>query len=80
MNCVEAIDLMGEALDCRLSPANLSGFEQHMTECASCGTYFEQLRLTRDGLRSMPSIPIANPRREELLQLFRREFERKDRR
>lgn len=55
---------------------NISNFEEHMEECSPCRTYLEQLRITREALRLLPSEGGENPRRGELVDEFIREFER----
>ena len=47
MNCYEAIDVMGDAVEGRLQAALVAGFEEHITECHSCGSYFVQLATAR---------------------------------
>jgi anti-sigma factor RsiW len=74
MTCQEAIDLMGDAIDGRLPPSAGPGFQEHMTECSSCGTYFGQLRLTRQALGSASRPAVSSPHRDELLARFREEF------
>ena len=75
MTCQEAIDLMGEAIDGRLPAPAVAGFQQHMTECSSCGTYFGQLRLTRLALGWLPRPTVSSPHRQELLSRFRKELD-----
>ena len=76
MNCHEAIDVMGDAAEDRLDARYCSGFREHMEECPACATYYGQLRLTRQALRSIaPADPGSPPKRSELLERFRREFE-----
>ena len=53
MNCYEAIDVMGDAVEGHLDPVYRSGFDEHMAECRPCRTYFEQLGLTRQALRRL---------------------------
>ena len=53
MNCHEVIDVMEEALEGRLPAGLRAGFEEHVTACASCGTYLEQLRITHEALPSL---------------------------
>lgn len=74
MTCQEAIDLIGDAMDGRLPPSAAAGFQEHMTECSSCGTYFEQLRLTRQALGSLPRPTASSPQRGGLLSRFRQQF------
>jgi anti-sigma factor RsiW len=74
MTCVEAIDIMGDALDGALPAQVLPEFEEHMVECPSCGEYLGQLRITRDALRSLPRDASTSPHRAELLRRFRERF------
>jgi len=78
MNCEEAIDIMEVVLEGRLEPALRADFQEHITECAPCGTYFEHLRLTRQALQLQRRAGSTSPRREELIDAFRDEFERED--
>lgn len=75
MTCQEAIDVMGEALEDRLAPELRPGFDEHMTECEPCAMYFEHLHVTRRVLLTMPAEDATSPRRDELIEKFRREFE-----
>ena len=70
MECPEAIDLMGDALEHALSGATRLGFEEHIGECASCGAFFDQLQVTCTVLRNLPP-PRHRPRWLELLTAFR---------
>jgi len=76
MTCQEAIDVMGEAVEGCLVPGLRPGFDEHIAECHPCATYFEHLHLTRRALRSMPHEGGTSPRRSELIEKFRKEFER----
>ena len=73
MNCYEAIDLMGEALEGRLAADARPGFDEHLGECAACRTYLDQLRVTRETLGRLPRRPATSPRRSDLLATFRKE-------
>jgi anti-sigma factor RsiW len=77
MNCLEAIDVMGDAAEDRLDPSCSAGFQEHMEECPACAAYYEQLRLTRLALKHLPATDGGStPRRSELVERFRREFEK----
>jgi len=76
MNCVEAIDVMEDAIEGRLDPGLRTSLEEHLAECGPCGTYFEQLGITRQALRSLRSATGKNPVREELMDAFREELDR----
>ena len=62
MNCYEAIDLMGDALEGRLGAELRAGLKAHLEECAPCSNYFDQLRLTRRALENLPPPSETNQR------------------
>jgi len=75
MDCIEAIDVMGIAAEDRLEPGLVAGFEEHLAECRSCATYYDQLRHTRQTLRSLPRDDRpSHPGRQALLDHFRKQF------
>ena len=78
MDCHEAIDLMGEALEGGLATAARSGFDGHLEECAACRNYFDQLRVTRGVLRRLPREPEPGARPPGLIEAFRKEFRTED--
>jgi hypothetical protein len=78
MNCPEAIDLMADAIEGRLPPALRAGFEEHITECVPCGTYLEQLCLTRQVLHLARRRGSTSPRRKELIEVFKDESEQEN--
>jgi predicted anti-sigma-YlaC factor YlaD len=71
MECAEAIDVMGEALDGCLEVSLQRQFDEHLVECHPCRTYFEQLTVTRAALRAVASEGGTSPRRDELIAGFR---------
>jgi hypothetical protein len=75
MNCREAIDVMGEALVSELPTSLRSGFEEHMEECISCRTYFDQLCVTRQAVRALPVDRPPAHRVQDLIRRFREEFD-----
>ena len=74
MNCYEAIDLIGDAIEGTLMPAARAGLDDHFAECPPCRNYMDQLRLTREALGALPRPGDAGCRRAELVAKFRREF------
>jgi hypothetical protein len=74
MNCYEAIDLIGEALENRLSPESRAGFDEHIEECSVCSTYLDQLRMTLLALERLPRPRETSPWRPELIAAFQREW------
>ena len=74
MNCYETIDLMDEALEGRLAEASRPGFDEHLEECTTCRTYFDQLQATVQALGHLPRSADAGRRRAELIAEYQRQF------
>lgn len=74
MNCHEAIDLIGDAIEGTLAPDALAGLDEHFAECPPCRNYMHQLRLTRQALGHLPATDEAGERRDDLIARFKREF------
>lgn len=74
MNCYEAVDLMGDALEGTLAAALRDGFDGHLAECRPCRVYMEQLVLTRGALGRAGDPPRTSPHRDDLIAEFRRRF------
>jgi len=70
MNCYEAIDLMGDAIENRVPSESRTGFEEHLDECPACCTYFEQLQATVSALARLPR--RSGVLTQDLLDAFRR--------
>lgn len=71
MNCYEAIDLMGDAIEHRVPSESRAGFEEHLDECPACCTYFEQLRTTVAALARLPRRSDSRVSTQELLEAYR---------
>ena len=71
MNCREAVDVMGEAVEDRLDPALRDDFAEHMDECVSCGAYYDQLRVTREALRHLPPDEVPEAYRRIIIEAFK---------
>ncbi len=74
MNCVRAIDLMGDAIEGCLVANLKEGFYEHVEACTPCGTYFEQLCFTRKALALLPRRSNTSRRRSEIMKRFKNEF------
>lgn len=74
MNCHEAIDRMGDALEGTLAAEASAGLGAHLAECAPCRTYLDQLRLVCGALRLLPGEAGASGTRSKLIATFRGEF------
>jgi len=76
VNCYEAIDVMGDALEGALAADLRAGLDEHLAECSPCRNYLDQLRLTRQALENLPPSGETCPRRSELIERFRQEIRR----
>lgn len=74
MNCYEAIDLMGDAIEDSIAESARAGLEEHLDECPACRNYMDQLRLTRRALEHLPPPGSTGARRSELIDRFDEEF------
>lgn len=77
MNCYEAIDVMGDALEGRLPSEHHAGFAEHMDECDACRTYYEQLRATVGAVQKLPKPGHGPAPKADLLRAFRDERDRR---
>jgi anti-sigma factor RsiW len=78
MNCYEAIDLIGDALEDRLAPESRTGFDEHLETCTACGAYVDQLRVTLHALERLPQPKATSQRRSELIAAFQREWKKSE--
>ena len=76
MECVDALDVMGEAIEDALTREQIDEFAEHIGVCPSCANYYRQLRITRVVLGALPTAE-STARLHELLARFREEFHRK---
>ena len=74
MNCYDAIDLIGDAIEGTLAPEDRAGLDEHFAECPACRNYMDQLRLTRQALGHLPSPSEPGDVRSDLIAKFKREF------
>jgi anti-sigma factor RsiW len=71
-SCQEMIEVVTNYLDDALPPDEQQRFERHLSYCAGCGTYVEQMRETIRQTSMVPreeSLPPAL--REEIVAQFR---------
>lgn len=72
LSCQEMIEVVSDYLDDALPPDERLRFEHHLSYCAGCGTYTDQMRETIRQTRSVPreeSLPPAL--RERIVAQFR---------
>ena len=77
MECIEAIDVMGEAVEDSLESPILESFAAHLDECVPCRNYYHQLRVTRRALGALPRESRPSTL-SDLVREFRQTFRKKD--
>lgn len=70
--CQEAIGLMTDYLEGRLSRRSRRRFEKHMAGCPNCSEYLEQMRRTIEAAGRVQPADLEPEAREDLIELFRR--------
>ena len=68
--CREMVELVTDYLEERLPPADRASFEAHLTKCAACTAYVEQMRETLAALGRIPEETISPNARAALLRVF----------
>lgn len=71
MICQECCELVTEYLEGALSADHASRFEAHLSDCAGCVAYVEQVRVTVRSVGVLPAEPADPDVRERLLAAFR---------
>jgi predicted anti-sigma-YlaC factor YlaD len=74
MNCVELLDVVSDALDGTLAEGARAGFDEHLRACAACRNYVEQLKISVESLKRIPREGRPNPRRDALIEAYRKKF------
>ena len=70
--CQEMIEVVTNYLDDALAPDERQRFERHLTYCAGCGTYFDQMRETIRQTAAVPREESLPPKlRERIVAQFR---------
>ena len=64
------VELVSDYLEGRLSTADRASFEAHLTKCAACTAYVEQMRQTLAALGRIPEETISAEGRSTLLRAF----------
>jgi predicted anti-sigma-YlaC factor YlaD len=75
VNCYEAIDLMGDAIEGTLAPEARAGLDDHFAECPPCRNYMDQLRVTCQALGRLGGPGEPGDLRSELIAKFRQELQ-----
>ncbi len=70
--CRDAVELVTDYLEGRLSRRNRRRFEAHIAACPNCRTYLDQIRHTVAAVGTIQPEDLGPEAREELVELFRR--------
>ena len=70
--CRQAVELVTDYLEGRLSHRDRARFEAHLANCPHCTRYLEQMRLTIAAVGRVESETLAPEARDELVALYRR--------
>lgn len=69
--CREAVALMTDYLDARLSIRDARRLEEHLAACPHCSEYLAQLRITIDALGHVEVSDLPAEALDEFVELYR---------
>ena len=70
--CRQAVALMADYLDGRLTATDVQRLEGHLAACPHCSEYLAQLRVTIDALGRAEPDDLPDDAIDELVHLYRR--------
>jgi anti-sigma factor RsiW len=70
--CRQAVELVTDYLEGRLSRRDRKRFERHLAGCPNCSTYLEQIRQTIAATGHAEAETLDPAARADLIDLFRR--------
>jgi anti-sigma factor RsiW len=70
--CRQAVELMADYLDGRLTASDVLRLEGHLAACPHCSEYLAQLRVTIDALGRAEPDQLSDQALDELVDLYRR--------
>jgi predicted anti-sigma-YlaC factor YlaD len=70
--CQQAVELVTDYLEGKLSRRQKRRFEAHLRACPNCRAYLEQIRQTIEVLGQVEPETLAPETRDDLIDLFRR--------
>jgi hypothetical protein len=74
LDCVEATNLVTEAMEGALLGSQLARFEEHLAHCESCALFLRQMRAVVAVLKALRPPPPSID--ERVLESFRRRYSR----
>ena len=69
--CRQAVELMTDYLDGRLTSADVLRLEVHLAGCPHCSEYLAQLRITIDALGHAEPDDLSDDAVDDLVHLYR---------
>ena len=76
MSCQTIRKSVSDFLDQRMAGAERNRVAQHMSGCRECAAYFDQVSQLRQGLRTLPTVPVPRRLRTQLQIVASREHAR----
>ena len=70
--CRQAVALVADYLEGRLSPRHRARLEEHLAGCPHCSEYLAQIRVTIDALGRAEPDALSDEALDELVGLYRR--------
>jgi anti-sigma factor RsiW len=70
--CRDAVALMTDYLEGRLSAADVARLEGHLAGCPHCSEYLAQIRITVDALGYVTPAELSEDAVNDLVDLYRR--------
>ena len=71
LSCQEMIEVVTNYLDGAMPSDERQRFEHHLSYCAGCGTYVDQMRETISGLAELPQEKLSPQLQADLIEAFR---------
>ncbi len=69
--CREAVALVSDYLDGRLSARDAGRLEAHLADCPHCSEYLAQIRITIDALGHVEPEQLTDEALDDLVDLYR---------
>lgn len=74
VTCRQLTEMVTDKKEGKLSSAQQSDYEHHLSWCHRCRTYIEQMDLTMGAVKRLPDDPVPEGLRGALLARFRRQI------
>lgn len=72
LQCRQAVELVTDYLEDRLSGRQRRRFEEHLAQCPGCAEYLQQIRTSIAALQRVESEALSPAAQTELIGLFER--------